>query len=285
MKAIIIGAGPAGLTAAYELLCRTSIVPIVLEASDQVGGLSQTVNYRGNRIDIGGHRFFSKSDRVMDWWLQFLPLQALPKPMETIFYQGKPRPVSGSGSAPDPARDERVMLLRPRRSRIYYLNKLFPYPIEPSFEMLFKLGLARSLPHPHELPEGGRLSPQAHRQPGGLLHQPLRTKALRDVLQILYGEGLGCLLPRSQRGVGRAEGQEDVDLEGAVARVSEAAAVRRRRDRGRVETSLIEQFLYPKYGPGQMWETVAAEVNAEAGESCDEPGPPDLKSTAHGSLA
>ena len=67
--AIIIGAGPAGLTAAFELLERTGIVPIVLEAEDYVGGISRTANYKGNRIDIGGHRFFSKSDRVMEWWL------------------------------------------------------------------------------------------------------------------------------------------------------------------------------------------------------------------------
>src|SRR5512142_364997 len=73
--AIIIGAGPAGLTAAYELLARTDIRPIVLEKSDCLGGISRTVNYKGNRIDIGGHRFFSKSDRVMDWWLNILPLE------------------------------------------------------------------------------------------------------------------------------------------------------------------------------------------------------------------
>ena len=77
--AVIIGAGPAGLTAAYELLERTAIKPIVLEASEHMGGIARTVNYKGNRIDIGGHRFFSKSDRVMDWWLRMLPLQALPQ--------------------------------------------------------------------------------------------------------------------------------------------------------------------------------------------------------------
>src|SRR6516225_4072538 len=75
-RAIIIGAGPAGLTAAYELLTRTDIQPIVIEKSEYMGGLSRTVNYKGNRIDIGGHRFFSKSDRVMEWWLRMMPLQA-----------------------------------------------------------------------------------------------------------------------------------------------------------------------------------------------------------------
>ena len=74
--AVIVGAGPAGLTAAAELLDRTDIRPIVLEASGAIGGLAQTVNYKGNRMDIGGHRFFSKSDRVMRWWLDKLPLEA-----------------------------------------------------------------------------------------------------------------------------------------------------------------------------------------------------------------
>ncbi len=66
-KAIIIGAGPAGLTAAYELLEKTDIKPIVLELTDDVGGIARTINYKGYRMDIGGHRFFSKSDRVMKW--------------------------------------------------------------------------------------------------------------------------------------------------------------------------------------------------------------------------
>ncbi|WP_261387395.1 NAD(P)-binding protein [Chitinophaga pinensis] len=74
-KAIIIGAGPAGLTAAYEMLQRTDIIPVILEKSGDIGGISKTINYKGNRMDIGGHRFFSKSDRVMQWWLNILPLE------------------------------------------------------------------------------------------------------------------------------------------------------------------------------------------------------------------
>ncbi len=75
-RAVIIGAGPAGLTAAYELLKRTDAHPLVLEKSGYMGGIARTVNYKGNRIDIGGHRFFSKSSRVMQWWLNILPLQS-----------------------------------------------------------------------------------------------------------------------------------------------------------------------------------------------------------------
>lgn len=73
-RAIIIGAGPAGLTAAYELLQRTDIQPVVLEKSSYMGGISRTINYKGNRIDLGGHRFFSKSDRVMNWTPSFWPI-------------------------------------------------------------------------------------------------------------------------------------------------------------------------------------------------------------------
>src|ERR1700685_1312617 len=74
--AVIAGAGPAGLTAALELLRRSDVMPIVFEADAQVGGISKTINYRGNRMDLGGHRFFSKSDWVMRWWQEILPVAA-----------------------------------------------------------------------------------------------------------------------------------------------------------------------------------------------------------------
>src|SRR5690242_10895047 len=99
-RAIIIGAGPAGLTAAYELLTRTGIQPIVLEKSEYMGGLSRTVNYKGNRMDLGGHRFFSKSDRVMEWWLRMLPMQASANGVAAIHYQGQQRAVASPASGP-----------------------------------------------------------------------------------------------------------------------------------------------------------------------------------------
>src|SRR5207302_4973396 len=117
--AIIIGAGPAGLTAAYELLHTSDIRPIVFEASDDIGGLAKTVNYKGNRIDIGGHRFFSKSDRVMEWWNNILPLQAKPAGedlISEITYHNQTRPVELSSNGPDPEKEDKVMLLRNRLS-------------------------------------------------------------------------------------------------------------------------------------------------------------------------
>src|SRR5215467_7175900 len=126
--ALIIGAGPAGLTAAFELLQRTDVRPIVLEKSEYMGGISRTVNYKGNRIDIGGHRFFSKSDRVMQWWLEQMPMDETAKAGTVITYQNHSRalPSNGTGSA----KDDEVMLLRNRKSRIYFLRKFFEYPIQ-----------------------------------------------------------------------------------------------------------------------------------------------------------
>jgi protoporphyrinogen oxidase len=143
-RAIIIGAGPAGLTAAYELLTRTGIQPIVLEKSACMGGISRTVNYKGNRIDIGGHRFFSKSDRVTEWWLQMLPLQASEVGPVAIKYHSMERQVPRSASGTNPAAPDTVMLLRARKSRIYYLRRFFDYPISLSKDTLLKLGLWRT---------------------------------------------------------------------------------------------------------------------------------------------
>lgn len=83
-KVIIIGAGPAGLTAAYELVERTDTLPIILEKSAYIGGIPRTMDYKGNRMDMGPHRFFSKSDRVMNWWLKMFPLQDTNKSELTI---------------------------------------------------------------------------------------------------------------------------------------------------------------------------------------------------------
>ncbi len=102
-KAIIIGAGPAGLTAALELLRQTEIQPVVLEATEEIGGISRTIRYKGNRMDIGGHRFFSKSDRVMQWWMDLMPPEAsgeAPTGVE-ISYQGKRHQVKVPARLPE----------------------------------------------------------------------------------------------------------------------------------------------------------------------------------------
>ena len=142
-KALIIGAGPAGLTAAFELLKRTDIQPIVLEKSTEIGGISRTVRYKGNRMDIGGHRFFSKSDRVMKWWMEVMPVEG-PGGTENITYHHQTRTVSHQ-PGPDPTDEDRVMLIRNRKSRIYFLRRFFDYPITLSGNTLKNLGLIRTM--------------------------------------------------------------------------------------------------------------------------------------------
>ena len=102
-RAIIIGAGPAGLTAALELLRRTDVQPIVLEASNEIGGISRTIRYKGNRMDIGGHRFFSKSDRVLQWWIDLMPPEVEDVELQPreISYQGKRRLIAVPARLPE----------------------------------------------------------------------------------------------------------------------------------------------------------------------------------------
>jgi hypothetical protein len=140
-KAIIIGAGPAGLTAAQQLLEKTDIQPIIFEMDSQVGGLSRTVNYKENRIDIGGHRFFSKFDKITDLWKQTLPLQQTPSKDDLILkrsldFESK----CDDKSCVDPEKQDQVMLIRNRLSRIFFLRKFFDYPISLKLDTLKNLG-------------------------------------------------------------------------------------------------------------------------------------------------
>lgn len=138
--AIIAGAGPAGLTAAVELLRQTDIHPIVLEMSDTVGGISKTINYNGNRMDLGGHRFFSKSKVVMDWWNGLMPIQGAPAYDDVLLDNHK----SFAPQGPNPAETDRVMLIRERVSRIFFLRKFFDYPISIKWQTFANMGFVRT---------------------------------------------------------------------------------------------------------------------------------------------
>ena len=143
-KVLVIGGGPAGLVAAHTLCSRAQdneeFNVTILEASSYVGGLSRTHNYKGNRMDIGGHRFFSKSDIVMDWWQAILPVEQSQEEEVEISYQGKKRSINTSTDN-QPKNQGRVMLIRNRLSRIYYLRNFFSYPIKLSIDTLKKLGM------------------------------------------------------------------------------------------------------------------------------------------------
>jgi protoporphyrinogen oxidase len=254
--AIIIGAGPAGLTAAYEFCQRSSIQPIVIEKSDYMGGISRTVNYRGNRIDIGGHRFFSKSDRVMNWWLNIMPIQAA-QGTQQITYQKQTRTVDVTGN---PSADDSVMLLRRRKSRIYFLRTFFDYPIRMNGETVRKLGVGKMI----------RI---------GLSYLKVVCFPIRDEKNLeqffinrfgkelyltffkSYTEkvwGIPCDQISAEWGAQRIKGLSILKTVSHFLK----SAFRKKSDLSQkdTETSLIEQFLYPKLGPGQMWDEVAKRV-------------------------
>ena len=141
-KAVVIGAGPAGLTAAYELVDKAEdIEVIVLEESEHMGGISKTVNYKGNRMDMGGHRFFSKVDEVNEWWDMMLPMQGSPaSDYKTL---GITVPLKENG--PDPEKVDETMLMRQRVSRIFYNKKFFDYPISLKPETFTNMGLLTTI--------------------------------------------------------------------------------------------------------------------------------------------
>jgi protoporphyrinogen oxidase len=244
-EAIIAGAGPAGLTLALELCSRTAIRPLVLEKSEFLGGISRTVNYKGNRIDIGGHRFFSKSARVMRWWQNILP-------------------VEGPESGLDPETTDRVMLVRNRLSRIYYLRKFFSYPLSLSLDTILKMGLWKTARTGASYLRA-TLFP---RRPEKTLEDFFINRFGRELYETFFRSytekvwGVPCHRISAEWGAQRIKG---LSIWRAVLHMLKKLAPSRDLAQKNTETSLIERFLYPKFGPGQLWEEVARRVRVEGG--------------------
>src|ERR1700722_4502520 len=266
--AIIIGAGPAGLTAAIELQRNSAIRPILIESGDQVGGISRTVRYKGNRMDLGGHRFFSKSDRVMRWWLDLMPVEAGSGAESQLQYQGQQRAVPEANSAPDPQSEDLVMLVRQRKSRIYFLRRFFDYPIRLTADTLVKMGAVRTCRAGLSYMRSAVL-PQRE------------EKSLEDFLINRFGKqlyltffksytekvwGVPCDQISAEWGAQRIKG---LSLKGVVTHFLKKTFGRKQPGdiaQKQTETSLIEKFLYPKLGPGQLWEHAADLVVNAGGE-------------------
>jgi protoporphyrinogen oxidase len=265
-RAILIGAGPAGLTAALELQRKTGVKPILIEASHDLGGISRTVNYKGNRMDIGGHRFFSKSDRVMQWWQQIMPVVEDPAQAPGVLrYQGQERPVPQSSPAGD---SDLVMLVRQRQSRIYFLRRFFDYPIRLTADTLRKMGMIRTIRCGFSYMRSAILPQRQERT----LEDFLINRFGRQLYLTFFKSytekvwGVPCHQISAEWGAQRIKG---LSLTAVVKHFLKKTFSKKQCGdlaQKQTETSLIEKFLYPKFGPGQLWEHVAAQIQAQGGE-------------------
>lgn len=267
-QAIIIGAGPAGLTAAYELLKQTNIKPIIFEKSQDIGGLSKTVNYKGNKIDIGGHRFFSKSEKITEWWLDKMPLEKNEYPQIDLTYQSKHYTLKNIKKNADP-HAENVMLIRNRISRIYYLGKFFEYPLKLSLETISKLGIWKFSKIIFSYLRYS-LFPV---KPEDSLEKFIKNRFGAELYDTFFREytekvwGVSCSKIPAEWGHQRIKGLSVTEvLKHAFKQTKKSPENGSAVNDKNVQTSLIEKFLYPKYGPGQMWELVAKKIIDEGGE-------------------
>ncbi|MBQ1244138.1 MAG: NAD(P)/FAD-dependent oxidoreductase [Clostridia bacterium] len=255
--AIIIGAGPAGLTAAYCLLKETDIKPVILEEEDFVGGISRTFEYKGNRMDLGGHRFFSKNEEVNRIWQELMPMQSSPSRDDIILNNEKPLAKEG----PDPEKEERVMLLRNRVSRIYYLHKFFDYPISLKLETFRNMGLLRTVKAGF-----GYLFASVFKKKEDSLRNFYINRFGRPLYEMFFEDYTEKLWGRNPRDISADWGAQRVKGLSLFKAVLAVLTKPFKKDEKSKETSLIEQYSYPKKGPGQLWQTMADEIIRMGGE-------------------
>src|ERR1700704_642374 len=225
----ITGPGPAGLTAAY-LLSKNEVSVTVLEADPlYVGGISRTATYKGFHFDIGGHRFFSKSKAVEDFWTEILPND---------------------------------MLVRPRSSRIFYAGKFFAYPLKP-FEALIKLGIFRSILCVLSWLKARLFPVRDPRNFEDWVSNQFGKRLFKTFFKS-YTEkvwGMSCRQISADWAAQRIKG---LSLGSAIKNA--LLPKRQPKDRTKVIKTLINSFRYPRKGPGMMWETCAEKTKAMGGK-------------------
>lgn len=256
-KAIIIGAGPAGLTAAYKLLKTTDIKPIILESSDSVGGISKTHNHNGNRMDIGGHRFFTKNEEVMNLWLEIMPLQSK-KSQDDIILN---RDIELNENGKDPEKDDDVMLIRNRVSRILYLHKFFSYPISLKFETFKNMGFKRTMKAGF-----GYIGSVIHKRKETNLENFYINRFGKPLYQMFFEKYTEKVWGRSPKDIDAGWGAQRVKGLSLLKTFTNAISKPFKKKNKKVETSLIEQFYYPKKGPGQLYELMLEKIIKMGGE-------------------
>lgn len=252
---LIIGAGPAGITAGFELTKQGYDVTI-LEETDVIGGISKTVKHGENRMDMGGHRFFSKDERVMAWWFDIMPMQGSGA-MDDCLLQ---RTVKTQPGGPNPETTDETMLVRNRVSRIYYKTKFFDYPISMKWETIKNLGFFTTIKAGFSY----LFSCIIKKDETSL--ENFYINRFGTVLYSMFFEGYTeKLWGRHPREISADWGAQRVKGLSILAILKDLFGKIFGRKQA-VETSLIEEFYYPKFGPGHLWETAAAKIIEQGGQ-------------------
>lgn len=251
-KVLVIGAGPAGLTAAYELLKKSKDYEvIVLEESDTFGGISRTVNYKGNRMDMGGHRFFSKIPEVNEWWNNILPMQGAPSWDDKKLERTVPLEKGG----PNPDKEDNVMLTRHRVSRIFFDDKFYDYPVSLKMETLKNMGFFKTIQVGFSY-----LKALIFKKPEENLENFYINRFGKKLYQMFFEYYTENLWGRHPSEIDASWGNQRVKGLSIIAVIKDVFGKIFKKKNRKVETSLIEQFKYPKFGPGQLWEATADQI-------------------------
>jgi len=254
--AIIIGAGPAGLTAAYCLLKETDVKPIIFEEEDFVGGISRTVEHNGNRMDVGGHRFFTKNKEVNELWDELMPRQGAQSKDDILL--GEEKPLNEGG--PDPEKEDRVMLVRRRVSRIFYLKKFFDYPISLKFATFKNMGFARTVKAGF-----GYVKAAIFKKKEDSLRNFYINRFGKPLYEMFFEDYTAKLWGRDPKDISADWGAQRVKGLSLMKALTNVLLKPFKKKGGKVETSLIEQYSYPKMGPGQLYTLMAEEIERMGG--------------------
>ena len=254
-RVIVIGAGPAGLSAAYALSEDPSFQVTILEMERFVGGISRTAEYNGNRMDIGGHRFFTKNERVSGLWEELLPTQGAPALDDKELGNVKNYKEGG----PDPEKEDEVMLLRHRVSRIYFLKKFFDYPISLKPQTFINMGFLRTLKCGF-----GYIGSSLHKRKEKSLEDFYVNRFGKPLYELFFEDYTTKLWGVSPKDLSPDWGAQRVKGLSLWKALGSAIAKPFKKDKNKVETTLIDEFRYPKLGPGEFYAKMA-EVLTERG--------------------
>ena len=267
MKVAVIGAGPAGLAFSDKLIeLRNDVSIDIYEKSSFIGGISKTINYKGNRIDIGGHRFFSKSEEVMKWWTNKFPIDVSSiNDSDLISYQNSSRNIEGFNTVRKTNKhDNRIMLVRKRKSRILYSGKLYDYPLKLNLKTIKNIGSLKLI----NVGLSYLRSKLNKNEPKNLedfiisrFGYELYSMFFESYTEKVWGRHPRDISP--EWGAQRIKGLSIRKVIIDIAQKLLSNLINKQTDgisQKNTETSLIERFLYPKYGPGQMWEEVAKDL-------------------------